>query len=220
MEIAYAVQPKPEGLAQAFLIGADFLAGAPAALVLGDNLFHGHDLIPQLRSSNENNSGATVFAYPVRDPERYGVVSFAPDGRVLDIVEKPAKPKSRYAVTGLYFYDASVVERARRVQPSPRGELEITDLNRQYLEDGLLKVELMGRGMAWLDTGTYDSLHEAASYIRTLEHRQSLKVGCPEEVAWRQGWIDDQALRQLAQPLQRSGYGDYLLQLLEFPDAD
>jgi glucose-1-phosphate thymidylyltransferase len=220
MEIAYAVQPKPEGLAQAFLIGADFLAGAPAALVLGDNLFHGHDLIPQLQSSNHNNSGATVFAYPVRDPERYGVVSFAPDGRVLDIVEKPNKPKSRYAVTGLYFYDASVVERARRVRPSARGELEITDLNRQYLEEGLLKVELMGRGMAWLDTGTCDSLHEAASYIRTLEHRQSLKVGCPEEVAWRQGWIDDQAMRQLAEPLRRSGYGDYLLQLLESSDAD
>ena len=215
MEIAYAVQPKPEGLAQAFLIGADFLDGAPAALVLGDNLFHGHDLIPQLQSSNLNSDGATVFAYPVRDPERYGVVSFAPDGRVLDIVEKPTKPKSRYAVTGLYFYDASVVERARRVRPSPRGELEITDLNRQYLEDGLLRVELMGRGMAWLDTGTCDSLHEAASYIRTLEHRQSLKVGCPEEVAWRQGWIDDQRLRQLAEPLRRSGYGDYLLQLLE-----
>ncbi|MFN9693071.1 MAG: glucose-1-phosphate thymidylyltransferase RfbA [Synechococcaceae cyanobacterium] len=215
MEIAYAVQPKPEGLAQAFLIGADFLDGAPAALVLGDNLFHGHDLIPQLRSSNHSDRGATVFAYPVRDPERYGVVSFAPDGRVLDIVEKPSQPKSRYAVTGLYFYDCSVVERAGRVVPSARGELEITDLNRQYLDEGLLKVELMGRGMAWLDTGTCDSLHEAASYIRTLEHRQSLKVGCPEEVAWRQGWIDDQALRQLAIPLQRSGYGDYLLQLLD-----
>jgi glucose-1-phosphate thymidylyltransferase len=219
MEIAYAVQPKPEGLAQAFLIGAEFLDGAPAALVLGDNLFHGHDLIPQLQSSNHSDSGATVFAYPVRDPERYGVVSFAADGRVLDIVEKPTKPKSRYAVTGLYFYDSSVVERARRVRPSARGELEITDLNRQYLEDGLLRVELMGRGMAWLDTGTCDSLHEAASYIRTLEHRQSLKVGCPEEVAWRQGWIDDQGLRQLAEPLRRSGYGDYLLQLLELSDA-
>ncbi|MFN7900432.1 MAG: glucose-1-phosphate thymidylyltransferase RfbA [Synechococcaceae cyanobacterium] len=219
MEIAYAVQPKPEGLAQAFLIGADFLDGAPAALVLGDNLFHGHDLIPQLQSSNLNNEGATVFAYPVRDPERYGVVSFAADGRVLDIVEKPSKPNSRYAVTGLYFYDASVVERARRVRPSARGELEITDLNRQYLDEGLLKVELMGRGMAWLDTGTCDSLHEAASYIRTLEHRQSLKVGCPEEVAWRQGWIDDQRLRALAEPLRKSGYGDYLLQLMELPDA-
>ena len=168
MTIAYAVQPSPDGLAQAFLIGADFLDGAAAALVLGDNLFHGHDLIPQLQGCNGPAEGATVFAYPVRDPERYGVVEFAADGRVLSLEEKPSKPRSRYAVTGLYFYDASVVERARRVQPSPRGELEITDLNRQYLEEGLLQVELMGRGMAWLDTGTCDSLHEAGSYIRTL----------------------------------------------------
>jgi len=211
MEIAYAVQPKPEGLAQAFLIGADFLAGAPAGLVLGDNLFHGNDLAPRLKE----NSGATVFAYPVRDPERYGVVEFDRDGRVFSIEEKPIKPKSRYAVTGLYFYDESVVERARRVVPSERGELEITDLNRQYLEDGLLRVELMGRGMAWFDTGTCDSLHEASSYIRTLEHRQSLKVGCPEEVAWRMGWITADQLDELARPLQKSGYGDYLLQLLE-----
>ncbi|MFE8031663.1 glucose-1-phosphate thymidylyltransferase RfbA, partial [Thiohalocapsa marina] len=170
MELAYAVQPSPDGLAQAFLIGAEFLAGAPAALVLGDNLFHGHDLVPQLQASNGGGHGATVFAYPVRDPERYGVVEFAADGRVLSIEEKPERPKSRYAVTGLYFYDASVVERARQVRPSPRGELEITDLNRFYLEEGLLQVELMGRGMAWLDTGTCDSLHEAGSYIRTLEH--------------------------------------------------
>jgi len=211
MEIHYAVQPSPDGLAQAFLIGADFLAGAPAALVLGDNLFHGHDLVPQLQV----NAGATVFAYPVRDPERYGVVEFDHAGRVLSIEEKPAQPKSRYAVTGLYFYDDSVVERARRVVPSARGELEITDLNRQYLEEGLLQVELMGRGMAWLDTGTCDSLHEASSYIRTLEHRQSLKVGCPEEVAWRMGWINGDQLAQLAEPLRKSGYGDYLLQLLE-----
>jgi glucose-1-phosphate thymidylyltransferase len=211
MEIHYAVQPSPDGLAQAFLIGADFLAGAPAALVLGDNLFHGHDLVPQLQVS----AGATVFAYPVRDPERYGVVEFDRAGRVLSIEEKPARPKSRYAVTGLYFYDDSVVERARRVVPSTRGELEITDLNRQYLEEGLLQVELMGRGMAWLDTGTCDSLHEASSYIRTLEHRQSLKVGCPEEVAWRMGWINDDQLAQLAEPLRKSGYGNYLLQLLE-----
>jgi len=161
-----------------------------------------------------------VFAYPVRDPERYGVVEFAADGRVLSIEEKPAKPRSRYAVTGLYFYDASVVERARRVEPSPRGELEITDLNRQYLEEGLLRVELMGRGMAWLDTGTCDSLHEAGSYIRTLEKRQSLKVGCPEEVAWRMGWISGEQLEGLAQPLRKSGYGDYLLQLLELSHAD
>ena len=212
MEIQYAVQPSPDGLAQAFLIGAEFLAGAPAALVLGDNLFHGDN---QLGSGIAHGSGATVFAYPVRDPQRYGVVEFDSSGLVLSIEEKPARPKSSYAVTGLYFYDESVVERARRVVPSARGELEITDLNRQYLEDGLLQVELMGRGMAWLDTGTCDSLHEASSYIRTLEHRQSLKVGCPEEVAWRMGWISSDKLSNLAQPLRKSGYGDYLLQLLE-----
>ena len=215
MEIQYAVQPSPDGLAQAFLIGADFLAGAPAALVLGDNLFHGHDLSPQLQGLNGGLAGATVFAYGVRDPERYGVVEFDGEGKVLSLEEKPAKPKSRYAVTGLYFYDSSVVERAKRVQPSARGELEITDLNRQYLDEGLLQVELMGRGMAWLDTGTCDSLHEAGSYIRTLEHRQGLKVGCPEEVAWRMGWIAGSELEALAAPLRKSGYGDYLLQLLE-----
>ena len=220
MTIQYAVQPSPDGLAQAFLIGADFLAGAPAALVLGDNLFHGHDLVPQLQASNGGHDGATVFAYPVRDPERYGVVEFASDGRVLSIEEKPSRPRSRFAVTGLYFYDATVVERARCVQPSPRGELEITDLNRQYLEEGLLRVELMGRGMAWLDTGTCDSLHEASSYIRTLEHRQALKVGCPEEVAWRQGWISGEQLSRLAEPLRKSGYGDYLLRLLSDADPD
>ena len=215
MEICYAVQPSPDGLAQAFLIGAEFLAGQPAALVLGDNLFHGHELVPQLRSCTAMTEGATVFAYPVRDPQRYGVVEFDGHGRVLSLEEKPQQPKSRYAVTGLYFYDASVVERARQVRPSARGELEITDLNRLYLEEGSLQVELMGRGMAWLDTGTCDSLHEAASYIRTLEHRQALKVGCPEEVAWRMGWISADQLAQLAQPLRKSGYGDYLLQLLE-----
>jgi len=219
MQIRYAVQPSPDGLAQAFLIGAEFLAGSPAALVLGDNLFHGHDLVPQLGGCVPASAGATVFAYPVRDPERYGVVEFAADGRVLSIEEKPAKPRSRYAITGLYFYDHTVVERARHVQPSARGELEITDLNRQYLEEGLLRVELMGRGMAWLDTGTCDSLHEASSYIRTLEHRQSLKVGCPEEVAWRMGWISADQLVALANPLRKSGYGNYLLQLLEQPDA-
>ncbi len=219
MEISYAVQPSPDGLAQAFLIGEDFLAGAPAALVLGDNLFHGHDLLFQLRSTNATAQGATVFAYPVRDPERYGVVEFSTDGQVLSIEEKPAKPKSRYAVTGLYFYDDSVVERAKQVVPSARGELEITDLNGQYLRDGQLQVELMGRGMAWLDTGTCDSLHEAGSYIRTLEHRQGLKVGCPEEVAWRMGWISGDQLAALAQPLRKSGYGEYLLQLLEFANA-
>ena len=214
LEIHYTVQPTPDGLAQAFLLGAEFLAGAPAALVLGDNLFHGHDLVPQLRGSTQCPKGATVFAYPVRDPERYGVVEFDANGRVLSIEEKPEKPKSRYAVTGLYFYDASVVDRARRVVPSARGELEITDLNRQYLEDGLLQVELMGRGMAWLDTGTCDSLHEASSYIRTLEHRQGLKVGCPEEVAWRMGWISDEQLTRLAEPLCKSGYGQYLISLV------
>ena len=220
MSITYAVQPSPDGLAQAFLIGADFLAGAPAALVLGDNLFHGHDLVPQLVKSDERSHGATVFAYPVSDPERYGVAEFDAKGKVLSLEEKPTSPKSRYAVTGLYFYDASVVERARQVQPSARGELEITDLNQMYLEEGLLQVELMGRGMAWLDTGTCDSLNDAASYIRTLEHRQGLKVGCPEEVAWRQGWITSEALAALAQPLLKSGYGTYLLQLLEESTSD
>ena len=215
VNLTYAIQPSPDGLAQAFLIGEEFLAGHTAALVLGDNLFHGHDLVPQLQASYGLTSGATVFAYPVRDPERYGVVEFASDGQVLSIEEKPSTPRSRYAVTGLYFYDASVVERAHQVRPSARGELEITDLNRLYLEEGLLRVELMGRGMAWLDTGTPDSLHEAASYIRTLEHRQGLKVGCPEEVAWRMGWISASQLSELAEPLRKSGYGDYLLQLLE-----
>ena len=220
MEIQYAVQPSPDGLAQAFLIGADFLNGSAAALVLGDNLFHGHDLVPQLVSSDQRGEGATVFAYPVSDPERYGVAEFDSDGKVLSLEEKPAKPKSRYAVTGLYFYDSSVVERARRVQPSSRGELEITDLNQMYLEDGLLRVELMGRGMAWLDTGTCDSLNDAGSYIRTLEHRQGLKVGCPEEVAWRQGWISNNALEALALPLKKSGYGTYLMQMLEESVSD
>lgn len=215
IEIQYAVQHRPDGLAQAFLIGSEFLLDSPAALILGDNLFHGNDL----KVSDISHGGATVFAYPVKDPERYGVVDFAEDGRVLSIEEKPNNPKSRYAVTGLYFYDNSVVHRARQVLPSPRGELEITDLNRQYLDDGLLHVQLMGRGTAWFDTGTCDSLHEAGSYIRTLEHRQSLKVGCPEEVAWRMGWINSEQLESLAAPLCKSGYGDYLLKLLEQPGA-
>jgi len=215
MQISYAMQPSPDGLAQAFLIGADFLAGCPAALVLGDNLFHGNDLSLQLQAANSDQAGATVFAYPVRDPERYGVVEFDDHGQVLSLEEKPKKPRSRFAVTGLYFYDSSVVERARQVQPSARGELEITDLNRSYLQDGLLRVELMGRGMAWLDTGTPDSLHEASAYIRTLEHRQGMKVGCPEEVAYRMGWISAAQLEKLAQPLRKSGYGDYLLNLLD-----
>ena len=219
MEITYAVQPSPDGLAQAFLIGADFLANAPAALVLGDNLFHGNDLSLQLQAANSDQAGATVFAYPVRDPERYGVVEFDSDGKVLSLAEKPINPRSRFAITGLYFYDASVVERARQVQPSARGELEITDLNRSYLQDGLLRVELMGRGMAWLDTGTPDSLHEASAYIRTLEHRQGMKVGSPEEVAYRMGWISAAQLEQLARPLRKSGYGEYLLNLLTENEA-
>jgi glucose-1-phosphate thymidylyltransferase len=214
MVIQYAVQPSPDGLAQAFLIGSEFLATSPAALVLGDNLFHGDELVHQLRTTNPKSQGATVFAYPVSDPERYGVVEFDGEGRVISIEEKPKQPRSRYAITGLYFYDETVVERAKQVEPSHRGELEITDLNQLYLNEGLLRVELMGRGMAWLDTGTPDSLHEAASYIRTLEHRQGLKVGSPEEVAWRMNWIDDTQLERLAQPLKKSGYGSYLLKLL------
>lgn len=215
MQINYAEQPSPDGLAQAFLIGSGFLSDAAAALVLGDNLFHGHDLSLQLQAVNSDAAGATVFAYPVKDPERYGVVEFDSNGLVKGLEEKPKAPRSRFAVTGLYFYDSSVVERAKQVKPSPRGELEITDLNRSYLEDGLLRVELMSRGMAWLDTGTPDSLHEAAAYIRTLEHRQGLKVGCPEEVAFRMGWIDAEQLEALAAPLKKSGYGNYLLQILE-----
>ena len=220
MVIKYAVQASPDGLAQAFLIGSDFLAGDSAALVLGDNLFHGHELIPQLQMAAHKQEGGTVFAYPVRDPERYGVIEFDANGTALSIEEKPEKPRSRYAVTGLYFYDSTVVERAREVKPSPRGELEITTLNQMYLEEKKLSVELMGRGMAWLDTGTFDSLHEAGSYIRTLEQRQGLKVGCPEEVAWRQGWINDEQLEELSQPLLKSGYGAYLLQLLKESGSD
>ena len=220
MAIAYAVQPSPDGLAEAFLIGADFLAGSPAALVLGDNLFHGNELIPQLQAATTRLNGGTVFAYPVRDPERYGVVEFDASGTALSIEEKPAQPRSRYAVTGLYFYDNTVVERARQVRPSARGELEITSLNQMYFQEGALTVELMGRGMAWLDTGTFDSLHEAGAYIRTLEQRQGLKVGCPEEVAWRQGWINDAQLERLAQPLLKSGYGAYLLQMLQERSGD
>jgi glucose-1-phosphate thymidylyltransferase len=215
MQISYAEQPSPDGLAQAFLIGSDFLADSAAALVLGDNLFHGHDLSLQLQAANSDGHGATIFAYSVSDPERYGVVEFDQKGKVLSLEEKPIKPRSRFAVTGLYFYDSSVVERALQVKPSARGELEITDLNRSYLDDGLLRVELMGRGMAWLDTGTPDSLHEAAAFIRTLEHRQGLKVGCPEEVAYNMGWITRDELEKLAQPLKKSSYGNYLLRVLE-----
>ena len=217
MQICYEVQPSPDGLAQAFLIGEEFLAGSPVALILGDNIFQGHDLVNQLLKNNEDCGGATLFAYPVSDPERYGVVEFSSHGKVINIEEKPNDPKSSFAVTGLYFYDSSVVDRAKLVQPSSRGELEITDINMDYLKEDALKVELLGRGMAWLDTGTCDSLHEAAAFIRTLERRQGLKVGCPEEVAWRLGWISSPQLEALALPLRKSGYGDYLLQILETP---
>tara|TARA_Y100001968_G_scaffold333397_1_gene396011 strand:- start:8600 stop:9508 length:909 start_codon:yes stop_codon:yes gene_type:complete len=214
ISISYEEQPKPDGLAQAFLIGADFLRGSPVALILGDNLFHGSELILQLADANRRDKGATIFAYPVADPERYGVIQFSSDGMPVAIQEKPKVPHSRLAITGLYFYDSSVVERANQVVPSVRGELEITDLNQMYLDEGLLKVELMGRGMAWLDTGTFKSLHEAGSYIKTLESRQGLKVGCPEEVAWRMGWINNEELEHLALPLMKSGYGQYLKQLI------
>ncbi|MEY3664287.1 MAG: glucose-phosphate thymidylyltransferase RfbA [Pseudomonadota bacterium] len=215
VQFSYAEQPSPDGLAQAFHIGADFVADRPSALVLGDNLFYGHDLMRRLSAADQRNAGASVFAYPVVDPERYGVVEFDAHGRAISIEEKPSRPRSRYAVTGLYFYDTQVVEFARTLKPSARGELEITDLNRIYLERSQLDVQLMGRGDAWLDTGTHDSLIEAAQFIQTLEKRQGLKVACPEEIAWRQGWIDDQALRALAKTLGKSGYGAYLERLLD-----
>lgn len=218
ISLSYAEQPSPDGLAQAFHIGADFIAGDHSALVLGDNIFYGHGLPELLRSANEQTSGASVFAYRVNNPEAYGVVSFGPDGRAETIEEKPAQPKSNYAVTGLYFYDQTVVDRARDLRPSPRGELEITDLNRLYMDEGKLAVELMGRGYAWLDTGTHGSLLDAASYVRITEERQGLKICCPEEIAWRQGFIDDAALEKIAQPLRKSGYGEYLLQLLAQKD--
>ena len=215
LSLSYAEQPSPDGLAQAFHIGADFVGDGPSALVLGDNLFHGHDLMRRLAAADAQPGGATVFAYPVVDPERYGVVEFDDAGHAVSIEEKPTQPRSRYAVTGLYFYDNQVVDIARNLKPSARGELEITDLNRVYLERGQLDVQVLGRGDAWLDTGTHDSLIEAAQFIQTLEKRQGLKVACPEEIAWRQGWIDDQALRALARPLVKSGYGAYLERLLE-----
>lgn len=212
--LSYAIQPNPEGLAQAFHIGADFIAGDPSALVLGDNIFYGHGLPQLLNNANNRTSGASVFAYRVNNPKDYGVVSFDGNGRAATIEEKPSQPKSNYAVTGLYFYDNTVVDRARDLKPSPRGELEITDLNRLYMDEGQLAVEIMGRGYVWLDTGTHASLLDAASYVRITEERQGLKICCPEEIAWRQGFISDTELEDIAQPLVKSGYGEYLLQLL------
>ena len=214
MNIQYAVQPSPDGLAQAFIIGRNFVGGQPSALVLGDNIFYGHDLIKQLHSANERSSGASVFAYHVQDPERYGVVAFDAQQRAINIEEKPTHPQSNYAVTGLYFYDEQVCDIAASLKPSARGELEITDVNKRYLEQGQLSVEIMGRGYAWLDTGTHDSLLEAASFIATLQKRQGLQVACPEEIAYRQGWIDAAALQKLADPLKKNGYGQYLLRVL------
>ena len=214
ISLQYAVQPSPDGLAQAFLIGEDFLAGAPSALVLGDNIFYGHDLGRRLQAATAQTRGATVFAYPVTDPERYGVVEFDAQGHAISLEEKPAQPKSRYAVTGLYFYDEQVVDHAKAIKPSARGELEITDLNRRYLEAGQLDVQKFGRGDAWLDTGTHDSLLEASAFVQTLERRQGLKACCPEEICWRNGWISDEQLAALAAPLAKSGYGKYLQQIL------
>jgi glucose-1-phosphate thymidylyltransferase len=214
LNLNYIVQDKPEGIAQAFTLGADFIGEDDCALVLGDNVYYGHDLADMMRDADNNKEGATVFAYPVSDPERYGVVAFDENGKALSIEEKPLKPKSRYAITGLYFYDNQVVEIARNLKPSARGELEITDVNQAYLDNGQLNVQVMGRGMAWLDTGTHDSLLDASMFIQTLEQRQGLKVMCPEEIAFRMGYIDAEQLEQLAQPLLKSGYGKYLLNII------
>jgi glucose-1-phosphate thymidylyltransferase len=215
LQLSYAVQPSPDGLAQAFLIGEEFIDGDACALILGDNIFFGHELGDSLQQGACDPQGATVFAYPVTDPERYGVVEFDDSGRAISLEEKPAKPKSRYAVTGLYFYDSSIVEVAKSIKPSARGELEITDVNKRYLEQGKLKVVNMGRGTAWLDTGTHESLLEASSFIETLEKRQGLKISCPEEIAWRLGLITREQLIVLAEPLKKSGYGEYLLQIVD-----
>jgi glucose-1-phosphate thymidylyltransferase len=215
MRFEYAVQPSPDGLAQALLIGRDFLAGAPSCLVLGDNIFHGQGLGPMLQRADQRQHGATVFGYHVRDPERYGVAEFDASGRVIGLEEKPAQPKSHYAVTGLYFYDERAPQFAAELKPSARGELEITDLNRRYLDDGSLHLEQFGRGTAWLDTGTFESLIQASNFIETISARQGLSVCCPEEIAWQQGWIDAAQLRVLAQPLAKNSYGQYLLSLLE-----
>ena len=214
LNISYAVQPSPDGLAQAFILGAEFIGNAPSALVLGDNIFHGHQLSQSVQRAARLTSGATIFAYPVHDPERYGVVSFDKDGRAVSLEEKPARPKSRYAVTGLYFYDKHAPEFARTLQPSKRGELEITDLNRCYLEQGTLNVELLGRGTAWLDTGTHESLLQAATFIETIEQRQGMKVCCPEEIAYRMGYISIEAIAALVDNFGKSSYGDYLRQLV------
>ena len=214
----YAVQPSPDGLAQAFIIGKDFIGSDPSALVLGDNIFYGHSLTGQLQRAAKKTTGATVFAYQVQDPERYGVVEFDSDGRAISLEEKPVAPKSRYAVTGLYFYDNEVVKIASSLKPSPRGELEITDVNRAYLERGQLDVEIMSRGMAWLDTGTHESLFEAGMFIHTIEQRQGLKIACPEEIAYRFGYISGEQLEALAAPVRKSGYGQYLISLLSEPN--
>ena len=214
IRLEYAAQPRPEGLAQAFHIGADFVGSEPSALILGDNLFYGHDLAKAFAAANARTAGATIFGYHVSNPCAYGVVEFAGDGRVLSLEEKPREPKSNFAIPGVYFYDGSVVERARRLKPSKRGELEITDLNRVYLEAGLLHVEVLGRGTAWLDTGTHDSLLEAAQFVHVIENRQGLKIACIEEIAWRQGWIDDAKLESNIAKLGKSGYGQYLRTLL------
>jgi glucose-1-phosphate thymidylyltransferase len=215
LDISYIVQPSPDGLAQAFILGKEFVGTDSCALVLGDNVFYGHDLVKGLTRAANKGDGATVFAYPVQNPERYGVVEFDKNGQAVSLEEKPEKPRSRYAVTGLYFYDNQVLDIAASIKPSARGELEITDVNRSYLKQGQLSVEIMGRGMAWLDTGTHDSLLEASSFIQTLEKRQGLKVACPEEISWRKGWIDDAQLSHLAQPLLKNGYGTYLIDLLK-----
>ena len=215
INLSYAIQPTPDGLAQAFIIGSEFIGNNKSALVLGDNIFYGHQLSESLQSASKITKGARVFAYQVHDPERYGVVAFDEAGKAYDLEEKPDNPKSDYAVTGLYFYDETVVERAKSLQPSPRGELEITDLNRLYLEDNKLSVELLGRGTAWLDTGTYDSLLEASNFIATIENRQGLKVSCPEEIAWRMGYIGDDELEVLAHELKKNSYGQYLYRLLK-----
>jgi glucose-1-phosphate thymidylyltransferase len=219
ISIKYAVQPKPEGLAQAFLIGEDFLGNSPSALILGDNLYHGNDLGPQLEKANEDINSSTIFVYPVSDPQRYGVAEFK-NNKVINLYEKPKNPKSRYAVTGLYFYDNTAVKKAKTIKPSQRGELEITALNNLYLKENNLNVEIMGRGITWLDTGTFESLHQACTYIHVLERRQGLKVGCPEEVAWRKGWIKDDQLESLAKKIIKSGYGKYLLEILNDPLKD